>query len=148
MNKFSFMGVGLLFTTFGITLQAFGYRTQKLKSSPYRGIQLAYLFKRKSTNSMFSVTFNWFQQQNLQIINGVCINQMYARFCVCVINVLLDLLPPDGSSWTVRLCFDVKDHLFEGSILRFEMLVSTTLPFFGFLFWKSFSFAGEIPKWG
>ena len=65
---------------------------------------------------------------------------------VCVINVLFELLPPDGSSWAVRLCFDVKDHLFEGSILRFEMLVSTTLSFFIFLLWNSFSFAGEIPK--
>ena len=32
-----------------------------------------------------------------------------------------ECLPPDGSSRAVRLGFDVKDHLLECSVLRFEM---------------------------
>ena len=115
--------------------------------SLYGVIKLTYSKKRKSMKVMCSVTFNCFQQKSTK-------NQKYAlcksnplvfvRDCVC--NVLFQLLPPDGSSWAVRLCFDVKDHLLESSILRFEMLVRTTFSFFVLLLWINFSFVGEIPK--
>ena len=69
----------------------------------------------------------------------------------CVLNFQLQLLPSDGSSCAlcithIRLGFDIKDHLLECSILRFEMLVKTTFSFLVLLLWNSFSFAGETPK--